>query len=156
MRKHAEEQILSYAMYLHDFVSFGEEKEESKKGKKKDPETLRNLVDSRRYIHGKPLGDYIFLPGDDDLYKLPDGRILKGNEAAFTGYIDQNREKHMFVMTGWPTGNQQILRHVEVFRVNKDGKKYAGQPDTEYEFAVSVRVDDKKMTYNKFRKNKIS
>ena len=127
--------ILSYVMYLQSFIIPDEEEKEPK------VKTLGAEMKGR-YIHGKPMGDFIFLPGDDEHYRLPEGEIVTPKDATLTGFIDQNREKHVFVLGGWETGNQRIFTHREVFRVNKSGKRMAGQPNTEYDFSVSCTVDE--------------
>ena len=131
--------LVSYVLNKLRFVEEDEEIEEPK------VKTLGKKFVSSRYVHGKPVGAYLFKPKKGEYYReLLDycEEIIDSNEDMY-GVIDENRDTHMFIIQYVELGSAINVTMSEVYKCNKKGQLYSKHSNTEYEFVVFGSIERK-------------
>ena len=98
--------------------------------------TLGIKFSSFRYLHGKPIGDYLFLPEKGAMYVKKDESTLMPADERMCGVIDEYHTPHMFLMSCFDSGDFRHYEMEEIYRCGKTGKILAHQPDTHFTFSV--------------------
>lgn len=98
--------------------------------------TLGTKFSSFRYLHGKPIGDYLFLPEKGAMYVKKDESTLMPADERMCGVIDEYHTPHMFLVSCFDAGGFRHYEMEEIYRCGKTGKILAHQPDTHFTFSV--------------------
>lgn len=131
--------LVSYVLNKLRFVEEDEEIEEPK------VKTIGKKFVSTRYVHGKPVGAYLFRPKKGEYYRESlDSceEIIESNEDMY-GVIDENRDTHMFMIQYVELGSAINVTMSEVYKCNKMGQLYAKHSNTEYEFVTFGSIERK-------------
>lgn len=128
--------------YVLDKIRFVEEDEEVEGPRVK---TIGKKFVSSRYVHGKPVGAYLFKPKKGEYYRESlDSceEIIESNEDMY-GVIDENRDTHMFIIQYVELGSAIDVIMSEVYKCNKKGQLYSKHSNTEYEFVAFGSIERK-------------
>ncbi len=98
--------------------------------------TLGTMFSSFRYLHGKPIGDYLFLPEKETMYVKKDDHTIMPADENMCGVIDEYHIPHMFLVSCFDAGGLRHYEMEEIYRCGKTGKILANQPDTHFTFFV--------------------
>ncbi|MCI6746834.1 MAG: hypothetical protein MR580_10760 [Anaerolactibacter massiliensis] len=97
---------------------------------------LGTKFSSSRYLHGKPIGDYLFLPEKGTMYVKQDDHTIMPADENMCGVMDEYHIPHMFLVTCFDAGGLRHYEMEEIYRCGKTGKILANQPDTHFTFFV--------------------
>lgn len=133
--------LVSYVLNKLRFVEEDEEIEELR------VKTMGKKFVSSRYVHGKPVGAYLFKPKKGEYYRESLDyceEIIDSNEDMY-GVIDENRDTHMFIIQYVEFESAINVTMSEVYKCNKKGQLYSKHSNTEYEFVAfgSIERQDK-------------
>lgn len=98
-------------------------------------DTIGTRFSSERYVHGKPVGDYLFLPKKGDRYILKEDHSTIDDEEIY-GVIDEFRIPHLFHACTIDLGSRIICRLEEAAKCTRNGTIRKNQPDTNFQFEV--------------------
>lgn len=98
--------------------------------------TLGTKFSSFRYLHGKPIGDYLFLPEKGTMYVKQDDHMIMPADENMCGVMDEYHIPHMFLVSCSDFGCFRQYEMEEIYRCGKAGKVFAHQPDTHFTFSV--------------------
>ena len=140
MKKREGTELIRYIMDVQK--KYLEMRDENKKAKVK---TVGYAVPSERYVHGKPIGDYIYKPDPQDYYfRENSNEVFQAEKYTMYGAIDEYRIPHMFILKSELNPLGIIYDAEEVYRCRKSGKKYVDTPDTHFYFRTISPAGDKR------------